>query len=199
MNFFLHLLTKFDFMIKYSARYFLLNMTDIEILCDFDGTITKKDTINYFLETYADKKWLDIEKNWEDGLIGSNECMTRQLELLPDITEKAVETFIKDIKIDDDFLEFYSWVKSNEIPFYILSDGFDFFISAILRKYKIAEIEFYSNKLELKHGRFVPFYANPSGNCEIKSAMCKCEVFNKLRNVKNKSIYIGDEIGRAHV
>ena len=30
------------------------------IVSDFDGTITKKDTLSTFLELYADKEWLVI-------------------------------------------------------------------------------------------------------------------------------------------
>ena len=43
------------------------------IYCDFDGTITKEDSVNGFFEMYAPKSWMDSEKLWIDGKISSRE------------------------------------------------------------------------------------------------------------------------------
>ena len=42
-------------------------MNKLQIFCDFDGTITKEDTLNKFLRVYADKKWLELEEEWISG------------------------------------------------------------------------------------------------------------------------------------
>ncbi len=49
------------------------------VICDFDGTITLKDSTDLLLDRFADPAWLDIEKEWLLGKIGSRECLERQL------------------------------------------------------------------------------------------------------------------------
>ena len=39
------------------------------IYLDFDGTITKNDTVNSFFKTFADIEWLKVEQDWIDGKI----------------------------------------------------------------------------------------------------------------------------------
>ena len=57
-------------------------MRTLHFFLDFDGTIATSDVVDMVLEKFADKKWRDIEKEWQSGKIGSRECLTRQIELL---------------------------------------------------------------------------------------------------------------------
>ena len=53
-----------------------------KILCDFDGTICAPDATDAILERLAAPQWRDIERDWRAGLIGSRECMSRQIALV---------------------------------------------------------------------------------------------------------------------
>lgn len=156
------------------------------IYCDFDGTITKEDSVNGFFEMYAPKSWIDSEKLWVEGKISSRENAIIQVGLLNNISQKQLDDYINSIKIDDYFLEFVDFVKLNNIKLTILSDGFDLFIKKVLERYNL-NIPFYANKLTYRDGKFdidFPYY---NESCDKKAGMCKC---NK---VKEKSFcYIGD-------
>ena len=56
-------------------------MKNLVVFSDFDGTITKEDTLNKFLRVYADKKWLEIEDKWLNGEIGSKECIEEYINV----------------------------------------------------------------------------------------------------------------------
>ncbi|MBR1942382.1 2,3-diketo-5-methylthio-1-phosphopentane phosphatase, partial [bacterium] len=60
------------------------------IYCDFDGTVTKKDTVNTFFEKYASPKWLKYEKLWIAGKITSQENAIKQVALLQNISQKKL-------------------------------------------------------------------------------------------------------------
>ena len=105
-----------------------------QIFCDFDGTITKVDTIGEFLNRFANKKWLDVEKQWRNGQIGSRDCMIKQFSFIKNVSMSQLESFFNDIEIDETFIEFYNNVKKRNIKFTIVSDGFDIFIYNILGK-----------------------------------------------------------------
>ncbi len=50
----------------------------INILLDFDGTISLHDTTDVILAAFADPQWHDVEREWIAGRIGSRACMSRQ-------------------------------------------------------------------------------------------------------------------------
>src|SRR5207248_575930 len=56
--------------------------TTMEIICDFDGTVARPDTVDELLEALADPAWRGIEERWRRGEIDSRECMARQVPLL---------------------------------------------------------------------------------------------------------------------
>ena len=51
-------------------------------IVDFDGTISKKDTIDALLEKFAPASWEDIEQTWLAGEIDAVECMSRQIAMV---------------------------------------------------------------------------------------------------------------------
>ncbi len=156
------------------------------IYCDFDGTVTKQDSVNEFFELYAAENWMDSEKLWIEGKISSKENAIIQVGLLKNISQKQLDDYINSIEIDDYFLDFVSYVKSKNIKLTILSDGFDLFIQKVLERYNL-NIPYYANKFIYKDGKFsieFPYYNN---NCDKKAGMCKCQ------KVKEKKFcYIGD-------
>lgn len=156
------------------------------IYCDFDGTITKQDSVNEFFELYAAENWLDSEKLWIEGKISSKENAIIQVGLLKNISQKQLDDYINSIEIDDYFLDFVSYVKSKNIKLTILSDGFDLFIQKVLERYSL-DIPYYANKLIFKDSKFSIEFPYYNKNCDKKAGMCKCQ---KVK--ESKFCYIGD-------
>lgn len=157
------------------------------IYCDFDGTITKKDTVNSFFEIYASPKWIEYEKMWNDGKITSQENAIKQVALLSEVTTDKLNNFIDKIEIDDYFLDFIKYIKSKNITFIILSDGFDLFIKKTLEKYNLQDIPYFANHLIYENNRFRIKFPYHNSNCDIGAGMCKCD---KVK--ENEFCYIGD-------
>lgn len=168
-------------------------MKSFKVFCDFDGTITTKDTLNTFLREFAPNEWLGIEEKWESGKIGSKECIDEQMKLFNGFSMQKTDEFLSKVEIDPTFKEFFDTLKNYNIDFFIVSDGLDYFIEKILEINNIKNITIYSNKL-LKNenciiGADFP-YTDP--DCEKASGMCKCNII-KQNNTKNDTIiYIGD-------
>ncbi|MBP3847318.1 MtnX-like HAD-IB family phosphatase [bacterium] len=157
------------------------------IYCDFDGTITKYDAVNTFLELYTGDKWLESEKLWIEGEISSMENAIIQVGLLPEITPKQLDNYIESIEIDNTFLDFIKYAKEQNIKFTILSDGFDLFIHKTLERLGIRDIPIYANHLIYENNRFKIEFPYHNTNCDKKAGMCKCD---KVK--ENSFCYIGD-------
>ena len=165
------------------------------IFLDFDGTITKSDTVNSFFKTFATPGWINIEKDWIDGKINSKTCMQMQLGLIKNLTEEKFFNFLDSIEIQDGFIEFCEIAKENDKKITIISDGFDFFIDYILKKEKLY-INFYSNHLQIsKENGFLKFnlsFPNMNNSCAQGLGTCKCSVVQKSITKNEFFIYAGD-------
>jgi len=100
-------------------------------------------------------------------------------------------------KIDPDFKNFFKFIKNKDIKLAIVSDGFDFYINKILKKYDICDIECYCNKMEYHpDGLKIKFtYQNP--RCDI-CGCCKSMVVNKYLSKNKKVVFIGDSYGDSY-
>ena len=54
----------------------------MRIFCDFDGTISQIDVVDFLLNRLAGPSWNEIEAEWLRGEIGSKECLARQIPLI---------------------------------------------------------------------------------------------------------------------
>jgi 2,3-diketo-5-methylthio-1-phosphopentane phosphatase len=163
------------------------------LVSDFDGTITKADTLSKFLEDYADPKWLDIENDWRDGKFGSQECLIKQFALVPNLTPSLVESFLDTIEIDEYFIPFCNKAKDAGMPVVVLSDGLDYFINKILEKYKIDFINVITNHAYFnEYGKFIIEFPNESHKCLNNAGTCKCKVVKNLQKRYKTVYYAGD-------
>lgn len=164
------------------------------ILSDFDGTITLKDGLYSFIEKYAKGDWQKIEQDWANGKINSKECLIEEFKLVPNLSEELISEFIDTLGIDETFIDFYNQINVKNIDFYIVSDGIDYFIKQILKKYKLENIKIISNHGEFRGEFFEITFPNDSLNCINNAGTCKCKIISDLKQEYETIIYIGDGV-----
>lgn len=169
-------------------------MNKLCIVSDFDGTITERDGLYTFIQKYAVSGWEKIEQDWADGKINSKECLIEEFKLVPNLSAELIENFIKTLNIDKYFVDFYNSVEENNIDFYIVSDGIDYFIDRILNKYGLKNINIASNHGEFIDGKFVLTFPNDNSKCKNNAGTCKCRIISNLREKYSKICYIGDGV-----
>ena len=138
---------------------------------DFDGTIAKFDVTDAVLERFASPEWLVVEKLWENGQIGSKECLRKQMTLI-DTPLAEVLKFVENIQIDSSFVSFIQNMQRQKVSLAIISDGFRVFIEAILAKNGIVGLEIFANELHETEGHLITEYPYSAVNCT--SGTCKC-------------------------
>lgn len=147
------------------------------ILCDFDGTISTVDTLDYIIKiVYGEKFQKDLEQKF---LNGEKEDLREILSSISpkemiDILERGVRNVI-----DESFRKFYEkcQILNPRVEFYIISSGFKQIITHFLpyiREDHIFSNDFYSNDT----------YIN------------KVEIIKNIMSAytRKKSVYIGDGI-----
>lgn len=164
------------------------------VLCDFDHTITKEDVTDQLLEKYALPQWRHVETLWEQGHMGSLDCMRQQIELVR-ATKMQVEEMADNIAVDAHFKEFAALCSKKHIPLVIVSDGLDYVIEYILNRHSIPHTSIISSHLKhLGEDRWQLDAPYSSADCSSKASTCKCEVSRRFRasTGAEKILYIGD-------
>lgn len=160
------------------------------VFCDFDGTITVKDTTDTILQKFADPRWEDVEQDWLDGRFGSEECLRRQMALVKAGKDEIVK-LIDTIEIDPHFGDFVNLCEKEQVQFYVVSDGFDFVIDRVLTRGGFGHLKHYANTLLFRGDRLDTAFSNSKPGCDT-CATCKVGLLNRLRKPEEKAVVIGD-------
>ncbi len=166
------------------------------VFSDFDGTITRLDATDVILEKYADPSWREVEEQWLRGDIGSRECFARQAALVR-ATAKQLNELIDAIPLDPDFAAFFRFLKEQQLPFYIVSDSFDYVIRRVLKRIGAnGELRngrhLFSTGLELEAGGLRAIFPHSNHGCEHGCATCKPAVIRQIRKKQQPVVFIGD-------
>lgn len=173
------------------------------IFCDFDGTITRQDTTDAILETFADPAWRRVEERWVAGEIGSRECLREQMSLVQ-ATSEELARLVDSIPIDPFFRQFVEACVARGFPFYVVSDGFDWVIHRALQRMERA-----GQSLEKKfriaasslviHERFmITTFPHASVHCTHGCATCKPQIMQCEGRGYSPVVFIGDGHSDRH-
>lgn len=166
--------------------------SSFEIYCDFDGTVTQKDAVNFILEKLADPQWNNIEAEWIEGKITSSECLSKQLPLVKGGWKAIADVLNSEIKLEPDFKSFSIWCVENDVPLHIVSDGLDKVIDTVLGKENIKVTSIWSNKLKINDKDEISVsFPQQSKYLNCKLGLCKCKVIDKSKP-KSIKVLIGD-------
>ncbi len=167
--------------------------TNLYVSIDFDGTITDADITDAVIQRFARPGWEEAERLWEEGVIGSKECLEAQFSLIDAPLNNILE-YVDTYSIDKGFKDFIAFLKGARIPFGIISDGFQVIIERMLSNAGISRIPVYANHLTSEGAGGAPARLKtsfPYHNRRCASGVCKSEVARTLGNGV-PVVHIGD-------
>ena len=156
------------------------------ILLDFDGTITTRDSVDAVLERFALPQWQEVEQEWENGTIGSLECLQRQVALIR-ATPYAMDHFIDGIEVDCSLSDLLMLCRQSTVMVSVVSDGFERSVRRVLERVgEVCDIK--ANQLmPLGHDRWTLSHPFAHAGCTSGAGTCKCHAA-----APSPTILIGD-------
>ena len=168
-----------------------ISLDDCAVFFDFDNTITSFDVLDNIVETFAvDKKWMEYERAWKKGRIGSKDCISGQFDSVR-VGKRDLEKHLAKIKVDPYFKKILALLKKRGISPIIVSDSFRFFLEYILKNNGIGRLKIYSNRVRFSKGRLVPAFPHQHITCR-RCGNCKKKHLPDRGRKRIKVIYIGD-------
>jgi len=169
------------------------------ILCDFDGTVSIKDTVNRLVRDHViDPEWRFHVKRYMRGEVGSKEVYEAVGPTMR-MDRAQFDEFVQlHAEMDPGFPSFLQWAGDMGIDVKIVSDGFDATIRALLHKHGIEGIEIFANRLAFQDDARVEL-ASPHSNSECGiCGTCKYDIVQRFRSQYDKIVLIGDGESDRH-
>jgi len=160
------------------------------IFSDFDGTIAKIDVGDLMYDVFSDGSYVWPDADWIAGKVSSKQCYLDQCASTRAEPEE-LDAFLDAQELDPGFPPFVEHCRRSDYPVYVLSDGMDYYINRLFRRYGLEELPVFSNHLEVADGRLVPsfpYFADTCGRC----ANCKGPHVRRHAQPDNFVIYLGD-------
>jgi 2-hydroxy-3-keto-5-methylthiopentenyl-1-phosphate phosphatase len=167
------------------------------VFFDFDNTITRFDVIDDMLEKFSrDDKWIDLEKRWKAGKLGSRDCLKGQIKGIR-ISRKELNSYLGTIKLDPYFKKLLGLLRKNKIKTFILSDNFDFILNTILKHNGVKDLSIRSNRIRISGDRLIPSFPFSNNDCGDFCGHCKRSSLRRIAEKDKTLVYIGD--GRSDI
>ena len=160
------------------------------VLTDFDGTITRTDVAEDLLREFAPREWWSIEEEHRARKIGTREAMIRQFALVHTGEAEMLRFVDANVRLDETFPPFVVACRERGIPVEIVSEGLDFYLHHLLRRWGI-DVPARTNRttFEDEGVRIAYPYADPTCNL---CGTCKLRRLFELRVAGYHVTYVGD-------
>ncbi len=166
-------------------------MANCRVFFDFDNTITITDVLDNIIKNFSvNDHWKMLQKLWENGEIGTKECLEGQLAGVR-ITKKQLSQFLLKVELDHSCYKIFSFLSKEGIFPVILSDNFTPIIEEILANHAIKGVKVYANSLRHYRDHLIPSFPYDNPFCP-SCAHCKKIHLTRDGHENKLIVYVGD-------
>jgi 2-hydroxy-3-keto-5-methylthiopentenyl-1-phosphate phosphatase len=167
----------------------------IQIFCDFDGTVTDSDNIVAIMKEFGPPETEEVKNKVLSQEISIREGVSRMFSLLPSSLKQAIVRFITNkAAIRPGFQDFVKFAQEQNIEFYIISGGMDFFVYPLLGGL-VPENDVYCNATDFSGEYIHVNWIHPCDeHCDNACGLCKPSLLRKIGRKDCIKIVIGDSI-----
>ncbi|MBE5104021.1 2-hydroxy-3-keto-5-methylthiopentenyl-1-phosphate phosphatase [Bacillus thuringiensis] len=167
----------------------------IQVFCDFDGTITNNDNIMSIMEKFAPPEAEEVKNRILSQELSIQEGVSQLFQLIPTHLRDNIIQFLKETaEIRSGFHEFIQFVNENNISFYVISGGMDFFVYPLLQGI-VPKEQIFCNETDFSEEFItVKWPHSCDDHCQNHCGLCKSSLIRKLSDTTDFHIVIGDSI-----
>lgn len=171
------------------------DIMSMKILCDFDGTVTKNDNMVSIIKEFVPSFHHNIVKDIINKEISIRDGLEQLFATISSSKKEEITSFVLNtIEFRDGFSEFIEYTNKEELDFYIVSGGLDFFVEPTLANFVPSHHIYCASadfSMETMHINWVH---ECDDQCSSACGVCKPTVLRKLPTANEKIIVIGDSV-----
>ncbi len=162
------------------------------VICDFDGTITRRDTSILLLEKFAPGRYEHLEELYHKGEWSLKQTSLEEFRLLRQ-PRAVLEAYVREnTEFDPDFPRFVALCREKGVGIAVASEGLDFYIETILGMMGLADLEYFGDLSAfgevLLEDVFFPHWNPDCGKC----GTCKVKIIQDYQELGHRVTFIGE-------
>jgi len=163
------------------------------IACDFDGTVTRQDTLVEILNRFGSAGWHDVQKRVVSGEISIREGLQAEMGSVRASPEELKSILADQVEVDPGFPGFLRKMRHQGIPLVCLSGGFDLCIETVLAKAGLWPLPYLANRLVRGNGSWHVEFPYPSSHCQA-CGHCKGDPIRVWNRQGYSTIFVGNGV-----
>jgi len=133
------------------------------IQCDFDGTITEEDASFFLLDKFAQGDWRGLFQQYREHKISVGEFNTGAFAMVRADKHRLLGALEGNMKVRAGFHELVGYCLKEGLRFVIVSNGLDFYITAVLKESGLAGLEVHAAQASFHPTGMKVRYVGPDG------------------------------------
>jgi 2-hydroxy-3-keto-5-methylthiopentenyl-1-phosphate phosphatase len=133
------------------------------VQCDFDGTVTEKDTSFFLLDAFAQGDWHRPLQDYKAHRISVGEFNTRAFAMVKADKPTLLGALKGDVKVRTGFHELVNYCLKKGFGLVIVSNGLGFYIKAVLKELGLENIEVHAAQASFHPEGMKVWYVGPDG------------------------------------
>ncbi|MCB0881528.1 MAG: MtnX-like HAD-IB family phosphatase [Thermoleophilia bacterium] len=169
-------------------------MPALVIACDFDGTITERDTLNLLVREFGDGAvWDAMEPDVRAGRTSVEHAMQAEFATVRVSEADAVRWVREHAGIRAGFTECVAWARAHGHGFVVLSNGFGVLIRDVLGGLGLGDLPVHSHECAFTPEGSAIAWTERGEPCPLCSRPCKRHDLARVRG-DARVVYVGDGI-----
>jgi len=160
------------------------------VQCDFDGTITERDTSFFLLDTFAQGDWRHLLQEYKEHKISVGHFNTQAFAMVKADKETLLKVVRNESKMRSGFHELIAYCSRRDFRFVIVSNGLDFYIKAILEEIGLGNIEVHAAQTWFHFEGLRVQYIGPNGK-QLDDGLKEAYIKSFLKE-SYRVIYVGN-------
>ena len=164
------------------------------IACDFDGTVTRQDTLVEILNRYGSPRWHEVQRKVVSGELSIREGLQLEMGSIQASKEELKSLLQSQVEIEPSFPSFLNRMRRRGIPVILLTGGFDLCVETVLEKAGLAPLPYLANRLTRTNGSgWKVEFPFPSTHCQA-CGHCKGEAIRSWNTQGYTTVFAGNGV-----
>jgi 2-hydroxy-3-keto-5-methylthiopentenyl-1-phosphate phosphatase len=133
------------------------------VQCDFDGTVTEKDTSFFLLDAFGQGDWRRLLRDYKEHRISVGEFNTKAFAMVKADKPTLLRALKGEVKVRAGFHELVNYCREKGFRLVIVSNGLDFYIRAVLKDLGLENIEVHAAQASFHPKGMKVHYVGPDG------------------------------------
>ena len=163
------------------------------IACDFDGTITRHDTLVRILDQYGSPAWRKIQDKVVDGTVSIREGLRSEMGSVKASAEQLAKILTEQIEVEPSFHSFFKKMRARGVPVVVLTGGFDLCVETVMAQAGLWPVPYLANRLFLNDGAWQVEFPYPSAVCQA-CGHCKGDPLRTWASQGYTTVFVGNGV-----